>query len=183
MAKAAPKRKAANGYKLAEPLPKGEILQDIAKKKWKLGPSIGQGGFGEIYSAQDASSGGTKYPYVIKIEPHTNGPLFVEMHFYMRNAKPTDVEEYKKERRLKTFGMPLYLGSGSHEYKGEKYRFIVMEKFGTDLWKLFLENDRSFPTSTVFKVAVQIVSLFFLSVIRNFKLSKNLNPYKYEYYL
>lgn len=64
MAKA--KRK-ANGYKFPDPLPKGEVLEDIAKKKWKLGASIGQGGFGEIYSAQEASVGGAKYPYVIKI--------------------------------------------------------------------------------------------------------------------
>lgn len=67
MAKAVPKRKAANGYKLAEPLPKGEILEDIGKKKWKLGPSIGQGGFGEIYAAQEVGSTGSSYPYVIKI--------------------------------------------------------------------------------------------------------------------
>ncbi|KAJ8972443.1 hypothetical protein NQ317_000034 [Molorchus minor] len=153
------KRKAANGYKLAEPLPKGEILQDIAKKKWKLGPSIGQGGFGEIYSAQEADKGGTKYPYVIKIEPHANGSLFVEMHFYMRNAKPDDVENFKTKKGLKTFGMPLYLGSGSHEYKGEKYRFIVMEKFGTDIWKIFLEHNRIFPTTTVFKLGVQILDV------------------------
>ncbi|KAJ8951244.1 hypothetical protein NQ318_010272 [Aromia moschata] len=112
--------------------------------------------FGEIYSAQEAESTGAKYPYVIKVEPHTNGPLFVEMHFYMRNAKPSDIEEFKKHKKLKTFGMPSYLGSGSHEYKSEKYRFIVMEKFGTDLWKIFLENNRSFPTGTVFKLGVQI---------------------------
>ncbi|CAG9813452.1 unnamed protein product [Phaedon cochleariae] len=159
MAKTAPKRKAANGYKLAEPLPKGEILQDISKKQWKLGPSIGQGGFGEIYSAQEVGAGGSKYPYVVKIEPHANGPLFVEMHFYMRIAKYEDVESFKKERGLKTFGMPHYLGSGSHEYKEEKYRFIVMEKFGTDLWKIFLENNKIFPATTVFKVAVQILDV------------------------
>lgn len=67
MAKAASKRKAANGYKLADRLPKGEILEDIGKKKWKLGSPIGQGGFGEIYAAQDVDSTGSNYPYVIKI--------------------------------------------------------------------------------------------------------------------
>lgn len=54
--------------------------------------------------------------------------------------------------------MPLYLGSGSHEFKGEKYRFVVTEHFGTDLWKLFLENNETFPGTTVFKIAIQIVS-------------------------
>lgn len=62
-----PKKKAANGYKFAEPLPKGIIVEDLAKKRWRLGPSIGKGGFGEIYSAQEESAKGEKYPYVIKI--------------------------------------------------------------------------------------------------------------------
>lgn len=65
------KRKAANGYKLAEPLPLGEVLKDVSKKEWKLGPSIGQGGFGEIYSAKEAASKGLQYPYVIKIVSKT----------------------------------------------------------------------------------------------------------------
>ncbi|KAJ8925612.1 hypothetical protein NQ315_009452 [Exocentrus adspersus] len=159
MPKAALKKKAANGYKLAEPLPKGEILEDVSKKTWKLGSAIGQGGFGEIYEAQEAGASGSKYPYVVKIEPHTNGPLFVEMHFYMRNAKPAEIDEFKAEKKLKTFGMPLYLGSGSHEFKSEKYRFVVMEKFGTDLWKLFLENNRIFPPDTVFKLGIQILDV------------------------
>lgn len=67
MAKAGGKKKAANGYKLAEVLPAGEILVDLRKKSWRLGVAVGQGGFGRIYSAQDAKSSGSSYPYVIKI--------------------------------------------------------------------------------------------------------------------
>lgn len=67
MAKAGAKKKAANGYKLAEIIPPGEVLEDVRQKKWRLGVSIGQGGFGRIYCAQDASSTGASYPYVIKI--------------------------------------------------------------------------------------------------------------------
>ncbi len=33
----------------AKSIPQGEILTDLKDKKWKLGPSIGIGGFGEIY--------------------------------------------------------------------------------------------------------------------------------------
>lgn len=62
-----PKKKNANGYKMPDPLPKGEIIADIFKKQWKLGKSIGKGGFGEIYETLDASSGGNNYPYVMKI--------------------------------------------------------------------------------------------------------------------
>lgn len=64
--KKAPKKK--NGYQMPDPIPNDEILQDIAKKKWIIGPSIGVGGFGEIYSAAEyKDSKPTNYPFVIKI--------------------------------------------------------------------------------------------------------------------
>jgi len=43
------KRVASNGNKLPDPIREGEILTDITKNQWKLGRSIGVGGFGEIY--------------------------------------------------------------------------------------------------------------------------------------
>ena len=51
-AKRAPKKKGANGYKLPDPIPKGEIVVDLKKQKWIIGSSIGVGGFGEIYSGK-----------------------------------------------------------------------------------------------------------------------------------
>ncbi|OXU30319.1 hypothetical protein TSAR_014916 [Trichomalopsis sarcophagae] len=159
-AKKAPRKKGANGYKMPDPIPKGEIVTDLKKQKWIFGSSIGVGGFGEIYAAalyKDKTP--TDYPAVIKIEPHGNGPLFVEMHFYMRNASPNDINNWKKEKKLPHLGMPPFLASGSHECNGEKYRFIVMERYGTDLWKLFLENDRIFPEHTVYKVSWQIINV------------------------
>lgn len=92
----APKKAAGrkkNGYAMPKKLPVGSALQDTAKVQWISGQSIGVGGFGEIYCAcrADAKVKNAKdYPNVIKIEPHGNGPLFVEMHFYMRNAKLDD---------------------------------------------------------------------------------------------
>lgn len=66
--KKAPNKKGANGYKLPDPIPAGEILTDIAKKQWIIGPSIGVGGFGEIYSASIHKPGTkTSYNYVVKI--------------------------------------------------------------------------------------------------------------------
>lgn len=55
--------------------------------------------------------------------------------------------------------MPVFLGSGSHEFKGEKYRFLVTEHFGSDLWKIFLENGEIFPKTAVFKIGIQIVCM------------------------
>lgn len=59
------KRAAKKKYDMPDPLPQGELLEDAAKKQWKLGSSIGKGGFGEIYSAQEVGSSG--YKYVVKI--------------------------------------------------------------------------------------------------------------------
>lgn len=67
---AAPKKK-ANGYKMPAPITLGEVINDnIAKKKWRIGPSIGIGGFGEIYSAcehENSPKKGSSYPFVVKI--------------------------------------------------------------------------------------------------------------------
>lgn len=132
----------------------------MGKKQWILGVSIGIGGFGEIYSAAPYNGKvPNEYPNVIKIEPHGNGPLFVEMHFYMRNAKPNEIDNWRNKKKLPALGMPRYIGSGSHEYKKTKYRFIVMERYGTDLWKLFEANNRRFPEHTVYKVALQIINV------------------------
>jgi len=46
-----PKRGKAKAYQLAKPLPPGEVMTDILKKRWVLGAPIGQGGFGLIYLA------------------------------------------------------------------------------------------------------------------------------------
>lgn len=58
--------KKKNGYKMPEPLPLGELLTDTLKNEWELGPSIGKGGFGEIYSARKHESK-DPFPFVIKI--------------------------------------------------------------------------------------------------------------------
>lgn len=68
---AAAPRKKANGYQMPAPIRNGEVINDaLMKKKWRIGPSIGVGGFGEIYSACDHESTpkkGSGYPFVIKI--------------------------------------------------------------------------------------------------------------------
>lgn len=66
--KKAPKKK--NGYEMPKPLKPGNILNDNQKNQWKIGVSIGVGGFGEIYSACKVGSAVKKvddYPYVVKI--------------------------------------------------------------------------------------------------------------------
>ena len=72
------------------------------------------------------------------------------------------VEAWMKTKKLKSLGIPRYLGSGSHEYNGQKYRFVVMDRYGKDLWSLFLENKRIFPYVTVLRIALQVVSIFMM---------------------
>lgn len=67
--KPANKRKNANGYVKSEKVPLGTILTDTQRNTWKVGPSIGSGGFGDIYSAcpGSSSSKSDSYQYVVKI--------------------------------------------------------------------------------------------------------------------
>ncbi|XP_011136799.2 serine/threonine-protein kinase VRK1 [Harpegnathos saltator] len=158
VAKRAPRKK--GGYQMPEAIQPGEVLTDISKKQWILGKSIGVGGFGEVYSAASYSGNIPKdYSNVIKIEPHGNGPLFVEMHFYMRNCKPDEIDSWQRKKKLAVLGMPRYIASGSHEYKNTKYRFLVIDRYGTDLWKIFEANGRQFPEHTVYKLTLQIIDI------------------------
>ncbi|KAK3915878.1 Serine/threonine-protein kinase VRK1 [Frankliniella fusca] len=154
-------RFAPNGYRLPDPIREGEIFTDVTKKQWRLGRSIGLGGFGEIYLASDEIKKpvGVDSKHVIKVEPHKNGPLFVEMNFYLRVAKSEMIEKWMKERRIKQLGMPCYCGSGSHTYKGEKYRFLVLPRFGNDLHKLFEKHGRRFHLRTALSIGIQILDI------------------------
>jgi vaccinia related kinase len=55
-------------------------------------------------------------------------------------------------------GMPSFVGSGSHDQDKLKHRFVVMPRYGKDLWSIFLENDRKMPLHTVYRLALQLVS-------------------------
>nr|XP_014094074.1 nucleosomal histone kinase 1 [Bactrocera oleae] len=152
----APKRNKL--YAMPEKIAEGTILSDLSKAQWLIGSSIGTGGFGEIYSA--CRVGEKTYNYVVKCEPHGNGPLFVEMHFYMRNAKLEDIKRFQQERGLKTIGMPYMIGNGSVELNGTKHRFIVMPRYGSDISKLFLANGRRFPEETIYRLALQMLDVY-----------------------
>ncbi|XP_046371231.2 serine/threonine-protein kinase VRK1-like isoform X2 [Haliotis rufescens] len=156
--KAAAKRpRAPKGHKLAETFPNGEILQDVFKKQWKLGPVIGQGGFGLIYLAAEAQdSVGSTAPYVVKIEPKENGPLFCELHFYQRVCKKDLLDSWLGGHKLKYLGIPKYIGSGMHTYNGKDYRFMVMKRFSTDLQKLF-QISRRFSPKTVLCLGIRML--------------------------
>jgi len=156
------KRIAANGFRLPDPIAPGEILTDMTDKQWRIGKSIGVGGFGEIYLASDdigTSTDSINADYCVKVEPHNNGPLFTEMHCYMRVAKPADIDGWKEEHNKPRLGMPRYMGSGSHTYSNNKYRFMVMERFGSDLQKIFEKNNKKFSLKTTYQLGIQIIDV------------------------
>ncbi|KAK0131702.1 Serine/threonine-protein kinase VRK1 [Merluccius polli] len=160
-AKAPGKARGPAKRKLAEEFPPGEVLTDNAKKSWKLGAPIGQGGFGLIYLANETSAQvvGADARYVIKVEPSENGPLFSELKFYMRAARTDLIQSWMKSRKMKYLGVPKYWGSGLHEKGGKKYRFMVMDRFGTDLQKKFEEAGKKFSRKLVLQLGLRLLDV------------------------
>jgi len=150
-------KKTASGYRMPDHLPPGTILTDLNKKQWVLGQSVGTGGFGEIYLATEGGKGEQK---VVKIEPHENGPLFVEMHFYISAGKPEHLLEWKKGKSVKDIPhLPMLRGHGSYQHKvTDTYRFLVIDRLGKDLDKTFMNGANLLPISTVASVTVQVVT-------------------------
>uniref|UniRef100_A0A3Q2QTF8 VRK serine/threonine kinase 1 n=1 Tax=Fundulus heteroclitus TaxID=8078 RepID=A0A3Q2QTF8_FUNHE len=160
-AKAAGKGRAPAKRKLAEEFPPGEVLTDTGKKSWKLGPPVGKGGFGLIYLAEPNSEKpvGPDARYVIKVEPSENGPLFCELNFYTRAAKPDLIQKWLKAQNLKQLGVPKYWGSGQHDKAGKRYRFMVIDRLGTDLQKKFEECGKRFPRKLVLQLGLRLLLL------------------------
>lgn len=153
-------RRSPNGFLLPDPLPKGELLADSAKQEWVLGKPIGLGGFGELYLAALKLENGQLSPenYVIKIEPHNNGPLFVEVHFYIRATKPETRKLFKSKQKIKHLGVPGHIANGTHRRKGKKFRFLVMERFGSDLQRILDHSEGGrFTDKTVCEVGMQVL--------------------------
>ena len=80
------------------------------------------------------------------------------MHFYMRNAKQEDIVSFKQRQNFKTLGMPEFIAMGSHEIQQMKHRFIVLPRFGRDIWKIFNEQGHNFPLHTVYRLGWQILN-------------------------
>lgn len=114
------------------------ILCDISGKQWRIGAPIGKGSFGEIYLASDNVAKPVEInnaPYVTKIEPHSNGPLFVEIHCLLNVNKQQqqEIEESEEPAKIEPLGIPKYIASGSHYFNESRYRFLIMPRYKVDL--------------------------------------------------
>lgn len=154
-----PKTKGPGNTSVYGELRQGEVISDNIGNKWKLGKTIGIGGFGEIYDISEygiPKEAKSETKFVAKIEKHTNGPLFVEINCYLRMGKLEMIEDWKKEKNLNFLGVPHFITSGSHFSKGEKYRFLIMPKYDKDLEAIFQEK-KQFNLKTVLVIASRII--------------------------
>lgn len=71
------------------------------------------------------------------------------------------VQNFMKSKKLSSLGMPGFHGSGSHMFQGEKFRYLVLERYGTDIWKIFNDAGRVFSAPTVFQLGLQMVTNYF----------------------
>eukprot|EP00094_Tigriopus_californicus_P000008 TCALIF_00008-PA protein Name:"Similar to ball Nucleosomal histone kinase 1 (Drosophila melanogaster)" AED:0.06 eAED:0.06 QI:0/0.66/0.5/1/0.66/0.5/4/497/693 len=162
-------RKSPNGFILPDPLPQGHILVDNRKGTWKLGESIGLGGFGEIYAATRQSNGASSWPggepgegqrdeFVIKVEPHSNGPLFVEIAFYLRAARTHQMLQFQKNKGWERLGLPHFVASGSLVFNGKRLRFLVLPRYGMDLQSIIdSSSGYSFSPKTACSMGLQVL--------------------------
>lgn len=232
-------RFAPNGNKLPERLPVGHRLVDTTKQQWLIGPSIGCGGFGDIYltrqyddtrddlkrfNQEQIIKESQAWTNVIKFE-HFSGPLFAEINFYLRCARRETIEEYMTAKKLKHLGMPRFVASGiydplrddnpppvckntmansstnskpppakrgrlngvkngvangvqvngvkktngvangkpkrapnsSNQTKEKKYRFLVLDRFGDDVQKIWQRANEHFDMKSAFTIALKVI--------------------------
>lgn len=160
--------KKKGGYQKPERIEKGYIVNDVYKKPWCLGKPIGQGGFGLIYIASQGKNELEKSEdeaaYVIKIEPKENGPLFCEIHFYTNCSKKDELNKFVKEKNLIHLAMPRYISSGTCIYKDKDFRFLVMDRYETDLQRI-LEKQNNRLTSEIGILCIMRQILYALEYI------------------
>ena len=92
------------------------------------------------------------------MEPHNNGPLFVELHFYCRATKKEDLDNFAAKKNIKHLGVPDLKGHGSFIHRKKKLRFIVMPRYGTDLQTRIDESEsKSLSLESTSHLATQII--------------------------
>lgn len=221
-------RFAPNGNRLPERLPIGHRLIDTTKQQWLIGPSIGCGGFGDIYltrqyieekddlkrmTQEQIIRESSNWKYVIKFE-HFSGPLFAEINFYLRCARKENIEEYMSKKKQKHLGIPRFVANGiydplrsdnpppvckntispadgkapvakkgrqapangqkkavngvlangkkkripaSAQSKEKKYRFLVLQRFGDDVQKIWTRAKECFDMTSAFNIALKVI--------------------------
>ena len=109
----------------------------------------------------------TNYPFVVKVD-HLSGPLFAEMHFYHRVAKPKLIDNWMLNKRLAFIGMPRYVASGIYisEQTCRRYRFLVLDRLGIDLQKILNKQNNRLNLKSAYTIAMMTLDI--LAYIHSF---------------
>lgn len=83
--------------------------------------------------------------------------------YFITLFKIFTVDDWCKDQNLLQVGIPTYEGSGSHVYRDERYRFLVIPRYGSDVGKLFLANGRKLSNKFINSLAVQMVKNNFVN--------------------
>lgn len=115
--------------------------------------TIGKGSFGEIFLASDDISRPVTIEnakFVVKIEPHRSGPLFVEIHCLIKAGKET-------EEKALPLGMPTYMASGGHYFGETRYRFLILPRYDFDLHSII--RNHQLETKNILIIADQLIDI------------------------
>ena len=72
---------------------------------------------------------------------------------------------------MKYIGVPRYISSGAHTRGNETYRFMVMERFGSDVQKIFEQAGKKFSRHTVCALALRLVNMMCKNTVSYIKIT------------
>ncbi|CAG2163057.1 unnamed protein product [Oppiella nova] len=109
----------------------------------------------------------SNYPFVVKVD-HISGPLFAEMHFYHRVAKPKLIDNWMLTQRLAFIGMPRYVASGIFIANNtcRRYRFLVLDRLGIDLQKILNKQNNRLSLKSAYTITMMTIDI--LAYIHSF---------------
>ncbi|AYP74084.1 putative serine/threonine protein kinase [Fowlpox virus] len=140
------------------PLPSGTVLIDLTKKRWVLEKQIGCGGFGLVYDVYPEHNDNTNVKYIAKLEHKDSGGLFCEINFYIRVMRNSFADKWKKDHFINHLGIPKYYGSGISIQNGVEYRFLIIEKLGSDIDRLLIDK-KKFNMKGIKTLATNILTI------------------------
>lgn len=119
---------------------------------------MGCGGFGEIYLCHEKDNPSKQY--VMKVDNH-NGPLYVEINFFIRAFSKNNVKNFMEEKGLEYLGIPRFIAFGTDKTANGDYRYLVMELLGEELQSV-LETHR-LSISVTSRIACRILGMLLFS--------------------
>lgn len=92
----------------------------------------------------------------MKVDNH-NGPLFVEVNFFIRAFSKNNIKNFMEEKGLDYLGIPRFIAFGTDTTKNGAYRYLVMELLGEELQSV-LEKHR-LSISVTSRIACRILGM------------------------